>query len=41
MNSPSIATSIVTVSEDIDHVQNFPDPVSVFVTCTCTDAEYG
>ena len=32
MNSPSKATSIVTVSEDIDHVQNVPDPMSESVS---------
>ena len=32
MNSPSKATSILTVSEDIYHVQNVPDPVSVSVS---------
>ena len=32
MNSPYKATFIVTVSEDINHVQNVPDPVSVSVS---------
>ena len=32
MNSPSKATFIVTVSEDIDDIQNVPDPVSVSVS---------
>ena len=32
MNSPSKATFIVTVSEDIDQIQNVPDPVSVSVS---------
>ena len=34
MNSPSKATFIVTVSKDINHVQNGRDPVSVSVSCS-------
>ena len=32
MSSPSKATFIVNVSEDIDDIQNIPDPVSVSVS---------
>ena len=41
MNSPSKATSILTVSENIDHVQNVPDPVSVYVSCSMDMHWYG
>ena len=32
MNSPPKATFIGNVSEEIDHVQDVPGPVSVFVS---------
>ena len=43
MNSPSKAKFIDTVSEDIDHVQNVPDPVSVSVSWSIDmhGTEYG
>ena len=39
MNSPSKATFIVT--EDIDHVQNVPDPLSVSVSSSIDMPWYG
>ena len=43
MNSSSKATFIVTVSEDIDHVQKFLTLCQCLYLdrWTCTDAEYG